>query len=824
MAQQIASLYARIGADISGLAKGLATAKGKLQSIGGTMAKTGAVMTAGITLPLLAIGKNVVQTAADFESSMNILSIAAKSSGTSMADLQDAAIAVGGDTRLVGISAAEAAEAMTDFYKAGLDTTDIFGNLNAYMEDGVELSGALAAAISLQAASELDLARASDVVSIAMATFGLESEDATRIADNFVRAADASVASVGELADAMVNVGPTAASFGWEMEDVNTALALLSQRGIKGAEAGTALKSMMTNIMRPTDKVVGMLKRLNIELYDENENLRSLPEIVGQLETAYAGLTEAEQHMVTQTLAGTYGMKAMNTLLTEGTEGWAEMEGAIANAASAQEVAGVRTQGMNAAMETLQGVLETLMIQVGIPLIQNVLTPLVEKFTGIAESVSGLDPKVLQLAVTFAAVAAAAGPVLTVVGALVTVAGALLSPIGLIAVAVVALGAAFVQSQGGIEGAKAKIMDIWAQLQVLWSGLLEKVMPVIQDLQALWELVFPRIQEITHNVIGDVAPFIQTLLGEAAAFVQEKFGLLIGWWGENFPLIQTTVFTVLNAIETVWNTVWPAIETALRVVWDVIKGIVETDINLILGILETAMLLITGDWEGAWKTIKETAAQYLEDAETVIRGVIDSILEFFGTTVEDAIEAGKNLIGGFKQGVKDAAGGLAQAAKDAINGAIDAAKRLLGIKSPSRVFKRIGRDTIKGLEEGVAGRAVKLQDAVKKAIKPITDIRKGTGPATGGRSVFGTGTGGRSVKKGGVDDLVFGDGSRPGKDTGTPITGVSRARAISTGGAPITITVSGNNLYATTPMELAMQIGEIIMQKLANEGVYQGAA
>ena len=79
------------------------------------------VLSAGVSLPLIAIGKQAVEVASTFESQMNVLGVAARSSGTAMGDLSKAAILVGADTQLVGISASEAADAMTNFYKAGID-------------------------------------------------------------------------------------------------------------------------------------------------------------------------------------------------------------------------------------------------------------------------------------------------------------------------------------------------------------------------------------------------------------------------------------------------------------------------------------------------------------------------------------------------------------------------------------------------------------------------------------------------------------------------------------------------------------------------------
>ncbi|MFH1268188.1 MAG: phage tail tape measure protein, partial [Planctomycetota bacterium] len=239
----ISGVAGTIGSNVEGLGS-------KVTAVGKKMMGAGTLMTATVTAPILGIGAAAIKTAGDFESQMNILSVAARSSGTAVGDLSKAALRVGADTELVGISASEAADAMTGFYKAGLDTTAIFGDLNGYLEGNTSLTGALRSAVDLAAASDLDLAASSDAVAIAMATFGLSAEQATGIADSFVRTADASVSEVGDLVAAMANVGPTAAQFGWNLQDVNTALGILSTRGISGSEAGTALKSMMTNMMR----------------------------------------------------------------------------------------------------------------------------------------------------------------------------------------------------------------------------------------------------------------------------------------------------------------------------------------------------------------------------------------------------------------------------------------------------------------------------------------------------------------------------------------------------------------------------------------------
>jgi TP901 family phage tail tape measure protein len=332
-----------------------------------------------VTDAIIGISKATVQLAVDstklaseFQDSLVVLQLSARDTGLSLEGLSDVALQVGGDTSLVGVSATGAAEAMTGLFKAGLDTTEVFGDLNGFMNETAELGGALRASIDLAAASELDMVQASDLAAVALSTFGGNLETTEERAkfvndamNNFVQAADASVADVGDLAQALKNVGPTAASMGFEIEEVNNGLAILSTRGINGAEAGTQLKSMLLNLTRPVGKVQETLRDLNVELFDQEGNMKDLRTIIGDLQVGMEDLTQEQRNLAIQTLAGSFGQAGLNTLLAEGVEGWDAMADATANATTIQEQALARTQTLSGQMEALDGVIETLKIQLG---------------------------------------------------------------------------------------------------------------------------------------------------------------------------------------------------------------------------------------------------------------------------------------------------------------------------------------------------------------------------------------------------------------------------------------------------------------------------
>jgi TP901 family phage tail tape measure protein len=553
VAVQVASLFASVGADLSGLNKGLGKAQLALGTFAGNM-MTGVVnVLAKAGQALVGLGTEAVNLAADFEKQMAILSIAASSSGMTFDELHDAAIAVGGDVRLLGVSATGAGDAMTGLYKAGLTTTEIFGDLNAYMNEGAELGGALRAAIDLAAATELDMVQASDLAAVALATFGgeLETEEeraqfVNEAMNNMVKAADASVAEVSDLAAAMANIGPTAAAFGFKFEDVNNALAILSTRGIAGAEAGTALKSMLTNIMRPTDDVQEALNNLGISLYDAEGNMKSLPQIIGMFEKAMSGLTEEERNTYTQMLAGTYGMKAMNTLMAEGVEGWDAMALATQNAAGIQEQAAAQAATFSGQMEALDGTLETLKITLG-----EALLPYLTQFASWAgEWVSQNGP---QLAASFGELVGwLAENLPTAIATVIAVWNEVLVP-------------AF-QGLVDLLGKNGLIAALVALAAVLLAPLIPIALlgAALVALGLLWN----QYGEQVRLILEQLGVIIAYGLNEASTTLTTWFTDGLAQWKANWEMFQIIVGTV-------WNNIKTSVENAVNAIKGFIQGVID---------------------------------------------------------------------------------------------------------------------------------------------------------------------------------------------------------------------------------------------------------
>ena len=621
----IANLIVKVGADISGLSSGLATANskvqafaGKLDSMGNKLAVTGGVLTAALTRPIVQGFGAAISVAGDFEEKMAVLGIAARDSGAGVDALSKAARNMGTDTQLINIDAIQAADAMTAFAKAGLSVSDMFGGqFNQYLRDGTNMTGAMRAAVDLAAASELTLAEATDVVITGMSTYGISAENARSITDSYVRSADASVASVSGLADAMANVGPVMAMYGYSLQDVNTALALLSSRGILGAEAGTSLKSMMTNMLRQTKKVVEAWDELGISLYGADGQLKKLPQIIGELNAAMAGMSEEQRNYYIQTLAGTYGMKAMTTLLAEGTDGWNAQAKAVENAATTQQVAAERAKTWNAAMENLRSTWQDFQIAMGDAL-KKALLPFVQaltKFLAKITATPGLMDKIVKGLVILATV----GPALLIVGtALKFIAGVLtalstiasvvgffaslvgaiftLNPAVLAVIAVIgALYLAFKTNFLGIRDMFAVVWDAisgsfraiksvvetffdfltgkasWDDVKVEWSLAWDYIV-------SKWEGVGGKLKEIWLNSVGNIGGWFHDTWLDVQMWASKIVGTIEEWFAGLGPKIAGWLRGALQTIGSIWGEIWSRMTgqsegaaTGIQGAWDMLK-------------------------------------------------------------------------------------------------------------------------------------------------------------------------------------------------------------------------------------------------------------
>lgn len=647
---EVARLFVRVSADVSEAVAGIALVGSRatslsntLKGMAGTMAGVGAAMTAGLTLPILKIGQVTADTAASFEQKMNLIGAISGSTAEELADLSTAVLNVGSSTTSFGEDALGAADATTELLKAGLTTQQIFGDLDAVLKDGANSAGALQAAIELTAASNLEMGESAAFVVQIMSAYGVKAEELDGVMDHLVGTANASVLEMNDLMAAWKNAAPTAAIFGLSMTDLDTALALLSQHGIRGAEAGTALKRMFTNIQRPTKSVTEAMEALGVSIYDSSGNIKDIRAIVADFSDALfgakaqaAGMTEQQRNQYIQTIAGVYGMKALNALMVGGVPAWDAMTQAISGQATAEEMGAAKLKGFKGQVALLQKALVDLKIKAGLPILNEFLTPLVTKITEVVKKLAGLDPAIYVVAARVAIFVAVIGPLLLTLGALTFAIATLITPVGLAVAAFFALGASFAATMTKGDAMTKRLAGIGA--------FMKDAIARLRALQQAWSKTWTEIARATVPSLSSLVAYIRGKLEEARTIVGWQLERIVRWIKENLTQIRQIVAGGLNLVMAVWNKVWAFLRDNAEFIWNTISGLIESGMEIVRRVMLAAMAIVGTDWSDTWERIKLIVTTVLGDVVPFVIKEVGLIVNWIRTNLPDIKDAFNNVL------------------------------------------------------------------------------------------------------------------------------------------------------------------------------------
>lgn len=291
--QQLKSLEDQAGKANTTLQQ-ISAAGDKFQEVGQKIEGVGKKLLP-VTAAVTGIGAAAVKTTADFDESMSNVSAISGATGEDFNRLREKAREMGAETKF---SASEAADAMSYMAMAGWKTDDMLNGISGIM--------------NLAAASGADLATTSDIVTDALTGMGYTAADAGRLADVMAAASSNANTNVEMMGETFKYVAPVCGSLGYSMEDTALAVGLMANSGIKASQAGTQLRAAITNMVKPTESMEGVMNELGIEIANEDGSMKSLDETLKILRESFAVTTEEQkaQRLATleqQAIADGYG-------------------------------------------------------------------------------------------------------------------------------------------------------------------------------------------------------------------------------------------------------------------------------------------------------------------------------------------------------------------------------------------------------------------------------------------------------------------------------------------------------------------------------------
>lgn len=559
--------------DSSGIKAGLSKLSGIARSsVKGTLTSIASAGTA-----LAGLGSTAIKIGADFEAGMSEVQAIARASASDMELLKEKAKEMGAETKF---SATESAAAFKYMAQAGWNTEDMLNGISGVM--------------SLAAASGEDLALTADIVTDSLTAFGLEAKDAAHFSDVLAMTANATNTDVANLGYTFKYVAPVAGALGYSIEDMSVAIGLMANSGIKAETAGTALRTTLTNLAKPTQQMTGYMEELGISLTDAQGNVKPFNEVMVDLREGFKGLTEAQKAEYAAGIAGKEAMSGLLAIVNASDEDFAALTAQINNCnGAAEEAAKIMQDNLKGSVEQLGGALETL----GIEFYESVDTPIrtiVDSATSMVEQLTkafkdgGLSGLVSELGTVFAEVATqtansapkmidAATSMITsfldgisqnsgqIANAAVKIGESLISGIAQILPRVAEVGVEIVASLvsnllgsdvGRSVGELGKtIIDSFKTIARAVSGALNSLKPAfstfISTVSNIAKAVIPPLTKVIEICISALKPMAPILLGVAGGFTALKIVKTVTGLIKKFTeaeIVSNTITTIQNGL------------------------------------------------------------------------------------------------------------------------------------------------------------------------------------------------------------------------------------------------------------------------------------
>lgn len=556
-----------------------------------------------LTVAVGGVATASAKTAIDFDSAMNKVSAVSGATGKDLDSLRELAKRMGSETKF---SATESAEALSYMGMAGWDAS--------------QMIDALPGVLALASAGGTDLALTSDIVTDGLTAMGLEAKDTQKFVDIMASTCRSSNTSIELMGETMKYVGSTAGALGIDMGDLSVGIGLMANAGIKGSQAGTALRAGLVNLVKPTDQMAKAMDEYGIAIQKNSDGSVDFMGTMEHLREKLGKLDETTQANVISTIFGKEAMAGWSAIINATDKDFQNLSKAIAESDGvAQSMADTMMEGAGGALTEMKSALEGVAITIG-----ERLTPYIEKFADwisqLCRKFQELSPETQNAIILFGGILAIIPPILVVVGSL-------MKGFATLKIASVALGVGMGTLSAGFLLIPLAITAVIAGIALLianWDTVKEKAKELASKVGECWD----NIVQWTSEKWNQVCDFMSNAWERICSTVEE-------WLIIAGAKVKEGWDKCVEVTTNIWNGICDVVST----VWDTICNLVQVGIMLIAEVIKAGVQIILLPWTFIWENCKDFIIPIWEK----ICSYVSEKLELVKTYVSEKLEAVKNF-------------------------------------------------------------------------------------------------------------------------------------------------------------------------------------
>ena len=645
----------------------------------GSITKAVGAATAAAAAAVGAMGVAAINTGREFEGAMSqvaatmLIDKTTAEGQKAFETLENAARECGAST---AFSATEAAEALNYLALAGYDAD--------------KAAMALPTVLKLAGAGAMDLAAASDMVTDSMSALGIEANEAnlTKFSDQLAQTASKANTSVAQLGEAILTVGGTAKGLAGGTTELNTALGILADNGLKGAEGGTHLRNIILSLQNPTDNAAASLKSLGVDVYDSEGKMRGLNDVFKDLQGAMDGMNNAQKDSILSTLFNKTDLTAANAMLSNCAGRFDELSAAVENSAGACEnMYAIQLDNLNGDIDILKSGLADL----GISIYKDLNGPLREMTQLGSQMVGELSE------------AYKSGGMEGMVGA---VGGCLAEVVDVIAdyaPKIMGMGVSLLENFiGGITENSGEIANAAADvLSVFINGLFTLVPQVIlagiDIITQFAQSMAAQLPQLISNGTQAIANFVSGIIQRLPEIISTALTLvqtLVNSLGQNAPMLISAAIQLIGSLVLGIAQMLPQLlQMGIQLILSLVQGIIANLPQLLQMGVQVIISLVSG--------ITQMLPMLIQGGIQLIISLIQGIIANLGNIVQAAVQIVITLAAGLIQAIPQLMAAIPQ-----LVGAI--IETIL-----STNWLDVGIQIIKGLIDGILSTGKSLWSAIK---------------------------------------------------------------------------------------------------------------